>query len=58
MCSSRSRLRVVAKQDAGVPPAWDRRVVVPHVQARDTPKASLGQGMVAGKLIRASTAPL
>ncbi|KAF8060091.1 hypothetical protein HT031_005030 [Scenedesmus sp. PABB004] len=33
-------VRVMAKQQqsAGPPPAWDRRVVVPEVQPRDTPK--------------------
>eukprot|EP00878_Enallax_costatus_P001674 GHUV01001827.1.p1 GENE.GHUV01001827.1~~GHUV01001827.1.p1 ORF type:complete len:464 (+),score=107.87 GHUV01001827.1:112-1503(+) len=35
----RSRtVQVVAKQDSGPPPAWDRRVVVPEVEPRDTPK--------------------
>eukprot|EP00882_Tetradesmus_deserticola_P014851 GHRQ01015804.1.p1 GENE.GHRQ01015804.1~~GHRQ01015804.1.p1 ORF type:complete len:440 (+),score=184.76 GHRQ01015804.1:98-1417(+) len=34
-----SRLHVVAQQAAGsVPPAWNKRVVVPEVQPRDTPK--------------------
>jgi hypothetical protein len=35
----RSSLQVVAEQQRqGPPPAWDRRVVVPEVQPRDTPK--------------------
>lgn len=35
----RSRtVQVVAKQYSGPPPAWDRRVVVPDVKPRDTPK--------------------
>jgi hypothetical protein len=34
-----SRLNVVAQQAAvSVPPAWNKRVVVPEVQPRDTPK--------------------
>ena len=39
---SRSSLRChalnVTHQAAGPPPAWDRRVVVPEVEPRDTPK--------------------
>lgn len=35
------RLNVVAKA-AGPPPAWDKRVVVPEVQPRDTPKVRGG----------------
>jgi hypothetical protein len=37
----RSCVRVAAEQQRGgvtVPPAWDRRVVVPEVQPRNTPK--------------------
>lgn len=33
-----NKLNVVAKQYAGPPPAWPRRVVVPEVQPRDGPK--------------------
>jgi len=41
---SRSALRCkalnVTHQQQGPPPAWDKRVVVPEVQPRDTPKVS------------------
>lgn len=39
-CVRRSSLKVAAEQQRGrgPPPAWDRRVVVPEVQPRDTPK--------------------
>lgn len=41
---SRASLRChalnVTHQAAGPPPAWDKRVVVPEVQPRDTPKVS------------------
>lgn len=37
----RAVVRVSAKkQDAGPPPAWPRRVVVPEVEPRTTPKVS------------------
>lgn len=37
----RSSLKVLAEQQQGPPPAWDRRVVVPEVQPRDTPKVGV-----------------
>jgi len=33
-----SRLHVVASTVSGPPPAWNKRVVVPEVQPRDSPK--------------------
>jgi hypothetical protein len=50
---SRSSLRCkalnVQHQAQGPPPAWDRRVVVPEVKPRDTPKVCYNTfGMLAG----------
>jgi hypothetical protein len=69
---SRSSLRChalnVTHQAAGPPPAWDKRVVVPEVQPRDTPKVmiivqimlavQLGAGGRAGRTFQLCAAPL
>lgn len=53
--SLRCKALNVQHQAQGPPPAWDKRVVVPEVQPRDTPKVcEVGPAMLAGQLGAAS----
>lgn len=53
--SLRCKALNVQHQAQGPPPAWDKRVVVPEVQPRDTPKVcEIGPAMLAGQLGAAS----